>query len=59
MDFSNKTSQPNDGEGDDRVVFGGRVRERRSVCVCFCLCENGKEKEPYGWPKERGTDILR
>ena len=63
MEFSDNTCQNNDGEGDDGVVhWWERERERVGVCVCvcFCLCENEKEKkEPYGWPRERGRDILR
>lgn len=54
MEFSNKTSQNNDGEGDGGVVRWWESRERRSVCVC-----EKEKKEPYGRPKERARDILR
>ena len=38
MEFSNKTCQNNDGEGDDGVVhWWERERERESRCVCVCV----------------------
>ena len=53
MEFSNKTCQNNDGEGDDGVVHwwererereGERKRERVGVCVCVSVYVRMKKK---------------
>ena len=45
MEFSNKTCQNNDGEGDDGVVhWWERERERVGVCVCVSVYVRMKKK---------------